>query len=374
MREKEQIEVLFVIFELASWKTEGLYNAMMVHPRFSPKLLVVPSLENRDAMRDVTDYLVRKGYVFDTIASGERIADRFRPDIIFYQKPYSWCIDKPLFFRKNLGSLFCYMSYCFRNTTKAFNQNSFFHNYAWQVYVENESVQEEMKAIMDNSGRNTIVTGLTIMDDLMKGKACFSDPWKRAGNLKRIIYAPHHTVNNEQVHRSTFLTYGDFMLRMAEKYKDRVQWAFKPHPLLKPKLDKLWGKEQADAYYEKWRSLENAQFEDGEYLGLFKHSEAMIHDCGSFILEYLYTGKPVMYLSGNDAPLEEDSNRQTREALKVHYIGRSLSDIESFINQVVDGEDALADARLAFYTTHLLPPGGHSACENVIRAILGESF
>ena len=370
MQNKDKISVLFVIFELASWKTEGLYNRMLLHPRFAPELLLVPSLENTEEIHHVEQYLKGQGYLFHQLFPGESIAKELHPDIIFYQKPYSWCIDRSLFFRKNLGSLFCYMSYCFRNTTKDFNQNTIFHNYAWQIYVENISVQEEMKAIMDNAGSNTIVTGLTVMDDLMKDKNCFSDPWRVCGRKKRIIYAPHHTINDEEVHRSTFLLFGDFMLEMAEKYKDQVQWTFKPHPLLLKKLEKKWGKTRAEVYYDRWRQLENTQYEQGEYLGLFKYSDAMIHDCGSFMLEYLYIQKPVMYLV-QDSVLSEDANYQTRKAFEMHYHGHCFQEIESFIQMVINGEDPKMNVRMSFYRDQLLPPDGNLVCDNVINSILG---
>lgn len=370
MRRKERINVAFVIFELASWKTETLYNRLREHPRFSPQLLIAPSRESPGESRNVERYLLNKGYEFDRLSKGDSIYNRFQPDIIFYQKPYSWCIDKSLFFRRNLRSLFCYMSYCFRNTTKDFNQNTLFHNYAWQVYVENESVKAEMQSIMDNRGKNLIVTGLTVMDDLMKDKLFYKDPWKKCGTKKRIVYAPHHTINDEIVHRSTFLLFGEFMLEMAEKYKEQVQWAFKPHPLLRKKLEKVWGKERASAYYEKWRTMDNSQSENGEYMGLFKYSDAMIHDSGSFMIEYLYTMRPVMYLV-SDSSSFNDANAQTRKALEVHYPGRVSLDIEQFIQHVIQGIDEMYERRSTFFQTHLIPPGHMSVCENVISAILG---
>ena len=40
VRKKEKIKVLFIVFELGSWKTEGLYQAMKQHPRFTPIIVV----------------------------------------------------------------------------------------------------------------------------------------------------------------------------------------------------------------------------------------------------------------------------------------------------------------------------------------------
>lgn len=371
MRKKEKIVVVFIIYELSSWKTENLYLKMCSHNRFIPYLIVEPSLENEYEINVVKAYMQEKRYTYYELLAGETIKSKFHPDIIFYQKPYSRCFRKSLHYRKNLSSLFCYMSYCFRNTTMDFNQNSFFHNYAWQIYVENDMMKKELETFMDNSGKNIVVTGLTVMDDLMKDKKEFGDPWKPLGNRKRIIYAPHHTINNEIVNRSTFLLYGDFMLEMAEKYKEKVQWTFKPHPLLEPKLRKLWGVEKTNAYFMRWEALENAQVETGEYMGLFKYSDAMIHDSGSFIIEYLYTLLPVMYLVQSRG-LDVHTNMQTKLAYGLHYIGKTKLDIETFIQNVIEGKDEKEPERRSFYLSNLVPSNG-SVCDNVINAILGDA-
>ena len=89
MREKEKIEVLFVVFEVASWKTESLYNEMLAHPRFNPMLLVVPSRENKDEILNVVNYMQSRGYEFYELKGKETIQTKLHPDIIFYQKPYN---------------------------------------------------------------------------------------------------------------------------------------------------------------------------------------------------------------------------------------------------------------------------------------------
>jgi CDP-glycerol glycerophosphotransferase (TagB/SpsB family) len=117
--------------------------------------------------------------------------------------------------------------------------------------------------------------------------------------------------------------------------------------------------------------MENSQYENGEYKGLFNYSDAMIHDCGSFIIEYLYTKKPVMYLV-EDETVIMDANEQTRQAFAVHYHGEKPSDIEQFIKNVIQGIDSEYEKRDAFFRTHLMPPGNMSVCDNVIRSILGD--
>ena len=67
---------------------------------------------------------------------------------------------------------------------------------------------------------------------------------------------------------SCFLRYYQVFLNIAEKYKDKIQIAFKPHPLLKVKLSKHkeWGQQRTEDYYKKWQNLENGQLEEDDYI------------------------------------------------------------------------------------------------------------
>lgn len=377
LRQKEVIKVLFVIHELASWKTENLYLRMQKHPRFNAQLLLVPVREDY-SFNILIEYLENKGYSFATIDKGESIKKKFYPDIIFYGKPYDGILHWRYFYKNNLYALFCNVAYCFRNRNSPHLKKIHYGGYVWQEYVENDKIIEEKCNILKINADNMVNTGLPIMDTLLLDKLQFENPWLPLScNRKRIIYAPHHTLKSETTifkspfYYATFQEYADFMLEMAEKYQDRVQWAFKPHPLLRSKLYQLWGPQKTDAYYKRWNDMENCQIDEGEYMGLFKHSDAMIHDCGSFKLEYLYTNNPVMYLV-KDNPEYDYENWQTTKALELHYKGRCKADIEQFIQNVIDNKDEMQRERREFVKRYLTPPNGKSACENIIHAILGE--
>jgi hypothetical protein len=150
---------------------------------------------------------------------------------------------------------------------------------------------EETERLMKDPCGNGVVTGLPDTDDLIASTSEQPDPWKTVEGgkrLKRVIWAPHHSVGSGDhagMDYSTFLEYADFMLEMARKYADRIQFAFKPHPLLRNNLRACWPEEKIDAYYRQWETLPNTQLELGSYKGLFVHSDAMIPDCGSFTIE-----------------------------------------------------------------------------------------
>ena len=161
------------------------------------------------------------------------------------------------------------------------------------------------------------------------------------------------------------------MLEMRDKYRDKVYFVFKPHPSLRNKLYEYWGAEKTEAYYSRWENPGVSHIEEGKYLSLFKHSDAMIHDCGSFTIEYLYTGLPVMYLVRGESHTD-NMIPYAKEAFDLHYKGFTRVDIERFIKDVIAGKDPRAEERRVFYEKNLLPPHGKTACENIINAILGQ--
>ena len=144
------------------------------------------------------------------------------------------------------------------------------------------------------------------------------------------------------------------MLETARKYKDKVQFVFKPHPMLKDKLYKneSWGPEKTDAYYDAWNTMPNTRLADGNYVDLFITSDAMIHDCSAFTAEYLYVNKPVMYVTEKERI--ESFNSFANECFQVHYHGSSIRDIETFIDNVINGKDPLLKERTALVKEKLL--------------------
>lgn len=375
MRRKPVINVIFVIAELGMWKTENLYQAMLAHPRFNPVLRVVSVPGNADTRQKVVDYLNYKGYKYRTLKEATPLQDSFKTDIIFYQQPYRYCYFKPHIFFHNLDALFCYVSYAIHNFMSDFTCNQDLHNIAWQYYFENKSCATETATLMTNRGRNIIVTGVPMFDQYLKAREEYHYDWKQPDETKkRIIYAPHFSIGSDNIlHYSTFLKNGEFILGMARKYAGKVQFVFKPHPLLLSHLYEYWGKEKTDAYYAAWDSLSNAKVELGQYVDLFMTSDAMIHDCSSFTNEYPFTCKPVMYLLHDNSNSHASGlNTMTRKAFELHYKGITHDDIEAFINDVINNTDAFAEQRKDYYAEYLKPVNGKLAADNIIEAILGK--
>ena len=374
----DPISVAFLVNEVGAWKTEELYIAMHSHPRFSPMLVVIASEEVKDADLQMADFLEKKGYDYVHVPQGKTLEEYgIHPDIIFYEKPYITSIHESYRPQKLLGPLYCYTGYAFHNTDARWNFNQPLTNICWKVFYEHEEIKRLADSYMDNKW-NGCATGIPMMDALRKPKDAFPDPWKSQKTpKKRIIWAPHHTLENKGLMAenplATFLDYADWMLQIVKKYEDTVQWAFKPHPLLYDKLVRLWGEERTRCYYNQWKEMDNTQLEEGEYVGLFKYSDAMIHDCGSFMVEYHYTLNPVMYLVRSNQDYTKGLTEMTQQGFLLHTIGHNTCEIEQFIKNIISGTDGHRASRQAYYRKYLIPRGA-SASQNIMNSILRMTF
>lgn len=373
IQSKEFITVVFVIHEVAMWKTENLYLAMLKHPRFNP--IICPAVTNEDLPNSafkkynaLIAYLNDKGYPYKEV----RFIRDLRPDITFYGKTYNDIYSNTLWIDANPGVIM-HQQYGFMNTNMHTLFNHDLLNYASRFFVENEIMVKTISPHLKTRGKNLTVTGTTVMDELMKPMASYANPWKNIdSNKKKIIWAPHFSikVGTSWVNFSSFCEVCDDMISLAKKYADKVDFAFKPHPLLYSTLIKEWGGEKTDNYYHIWRDMPNTQYVDGEYIGLFQNSDALIHDCGSFMMEYLYMHKPVCYTLVRNNKLF-DLNEFAQAALNVHVKAYNTDMIEEFIIDVIEGRDSLCNERENFFRSSLVPPHGKSACTNIINSILG---
>ena len=117
--------------------------------------------------------------------------------------------------------------------------------------------------------------------------------------------------------------------------------------------------------------MENTQLETGQFVDLFMTSDAMIHDSGSFAVEYHYSRKPVMFVTHDKKSVYSTLSEFGYKAYDLHYFGQNEADVRHFIDDVVlGGNDPLRLQREQFYHDYLLPPGGKSVAQNVMDDIV----
>jgi CDP-glycerol glycerophosphotransferase (TagB/SpsB family) len=292
------------------------------------------------------------------------------PDLIFYPQPYPGTLEDVHSYEYYIKKLILYVPYAFvSRNAQYYDFNSEFSNLAWRLYYPTE--ESRMIATQNTiiRGKNVVVTGYSSADDYALPMT--KDPWNKTDrSMKRIIWAPHFTISERlgfsQI--SNFLNVADYMQQLANEYQDKIQFAFKPHPRLYTELCNHpdWGLERANEYYDFWRNGINTQLETSGFIDLFKGSDALIHDSGSFTIDYLYFGKPVLYDSPNIEEAKRTGTPICQMAYDMHYKSKTPTDIKRFIDDVVlAGYDTMKEKRIEFCKKYLMPPNGMSVSQRV---------
>lgn len=372
---KESIKVVFYVLNLGMWKSDKLFKLLLDNKHFSPVvvsyLFEKDSIEyNRNISIKLRNYFESKGFPYQDgfdFDTGKMIhIDSMNPDIVFYPQPYLDDMSALPY-----KALMAYVPYSFMMSEVAGLHNFLFQNICWKMFYPTEIHKQLEVKYTYNKGANVVVTGNPLADYFTELHDLDDSMWKQKDpSIKRIIWAPHHSIfPNDALDIATFMDIADGMLELTKKYEGKVQFVFKPHPRLEPKLHLAlkWGNEKTTAYYNEWRNSPNCNLVDGNYVDLFLTSDALIHDCGTFSAEYLYVNKPVMFLS--DKIYIERFNEFANACYKVHYHGSTLEEIESFIQMVLDGDDKMVNERTQFINTNLLPPEGTTVSGSIYKEI-----
>ena len=292
---------------------------------------------------------------------------------MFYPQPYSRCFGNLLDNRYFKDKLLCFAPYGFGTVAQPWAVNTSFQNVAWKLFYETDIYRDVARRLAYNHGRNVVVVGNTNADAFLKPD--HHNPWKDQPHAKKkVIWAPHFTIEQGMLfNRSSFLWLHDFMLKIAHEYSDTIQFAFKPHPRLKSVLYSLpdWGKDRTDKYYDEWAQMPNGQLEESDFIDLFMNSDAMIHDCASFTVEYHYSKNPCLFTTNDIQGIREPLNQLGRAALDAHYFAKDQADIRKFLNEtVIAGNDPMKPQREEFFNKYLLPPNGKTTAQNIFDDIV----
>lgn len=386
LRRKPQINVVFIASFLSQWKYQPLYNLFKNNPKFYPVILVAPMRHHEQSpdyfglkqklKNDSIDYID-----FESLSEKDKdIRKSLKPDILFYIQPYYHIYDKRIDSHSFKDKLICYTFYGFQIYKLDWAYNLEFMERAWKVFYAFESNKRMAEKYTYNKGRNVEIVGYLNADMYASAKKrvlsgnCVSVWKQQCSPKKKVVWTPHLSITADSALRqSNFLHMADDMLYVADKYADQIQFSFKPHPSLYAALCMCsdWGKEKTDAYYATWANGENTQLDNGEFVDLFIQSDAMINDSGSFTAEYIYTLKPAINCFINYDDTKNNMTDLGRGALLCQYRGNTLSEIESFLQDVVLGEkDPLLELRKEFYDKYLSPSNAKSVTENIYNSII----
>ena len=371
----KKVNIAFFAMSVSFWKYDELFKLLQQNEHYNPCVILTtrpidPPKIQQMHLQKMQAFFAEKGFPCKTLSE-------FNPDVIFYAQPYKNSVQEEFRAYNFTNKLICYVPYAFFISNYKWAYDTQVHNLAWKLFYPSELHQQNAQEIALNKGKNVEVVGYPLADKFQEPAQ--KDPWKiHDRSLKRIVWGVHHSIlSDDLADCGTFLTYAESMLSLAQKSAD-CQFAFKPHPHLKEHLYKHpgWGKEKTDAYYAVWDTAPNTFLVEGDYIDLFKTSDALIHDCGSFTVEYLYVNKPVLYI-GNER--NQILCHFGKKAMEANYTLNDFS-IEDFLSKIVCSNaeapanaDFKEPARRQMIEKFLLPPNRKSFAENILD-ILNRSF
>ena len=339
-KNNNKLQVIFLVNDNAKWKTQSLYDILKASEDFEPHIVISLAEKQRElSKKEKTENLNENIKFFENksiktelgwdIEKNKAIAlEKFSPDIVFYQQP--WGIpnnQKPQ--RVGEYALTCYVPYYVPNFGILSMDCRTFHKFLFRYYVLNSDWAKIYEDYMGKYGKNIRTTGHTMLDNIQKSQS------HSAKNY--VIYAPHwsikHHKNDNNTNYATFNEYGKSILEFAKNHKE-INWVFKPHPKLHSTLETIGEMtiEEIDNYYKQWENLGIACY-DGDYAEIFRESKALITDSASFLIEYFYTGNPVIHLISEDSRTEIPA--PTKKILNTYYKVHNNEELKHYLDKVI---------------------------------------
>ncbi len=340
---RKSIRVIFLVNESSKWKYDALFKALDDNPNYYPVVCLtcadidwhldikakISKLESNES------FFRRRGIrcemAYDYQLDKTISLDRFKPDVVFYQHPWGIASNQcPLAVSKY--ALTYYVPYFLPTYGLPEECRLFFHRCIFRHIVLNQDWANYYSECQgkDLYAGKMLPLGHPILDVYWQKIRSHTVPPEGV-----VIYAPHwsmpHPKINNVMNISTFLDTDRPMLKYARNHPE-IKWVFKPHPSLKTVLYKIWPSQDVDDYYAQWEQLGRACY-TGDYIDLFFESSALITDCDSFLVEYAFTGNPVIHLKRNGYNL--NSKSPFVKLFNTYYGVTDVSQIAKVIDYVV---------------------------------------
>ena len=330
----------------AMYGMHEVFCLMKQQPRhWEPRIVIIPDV-SRGYSHQKQTYLRTRAFFIKLYGAGAvldgwdiqtdhyyDLTDRF--DIIYFADPYDAMASEvhsiSYAAAKDVLPVYVNYGYDVGYYTMYSRLKSPELNFVWKYFTETVYSLEDCRRLQLIEGKNVVLTGYPKMDAFAEYQS------KKKDGPEKILITAHHSVDMDELPLSNFLSYHRLVPQLPGMFPG-TEFVFRPHPLLFARLinEKIWTRDQVDCYLT---DLEKAGIEysdGGDYLRLFAECDAIINDCGSFTIEWLFTGKPGCFVF-NTKLKKEHLTSQMQYALKRYRIARSAEDIIKFISEVTSG-------------------------------------
>ena len=352
---EDKLKVAFLADRVFCWSSlESVYSACANDDRFTAQIVYVP-FYHINTNSSVNHYEIYKDKMnLPVFRHTEYNISAENPDVVFYVNPYDLSIPFN-YSNEHVGkvvSRIVYMGYALEIASWAFDYyfQCPIQQKAWKHIVYGEKIKDiAVKKNSKNGGNNIVAWGHPRADHYMSievNREKISDVWKnKIKNRKTFLWNTHHTIIEKDVGGGTFFRWKDEVLDYFNN-NDNAFLLWRPHPLMFGVLinNGLMTEAELNNLVELIQNKENALIDlSSDYRNSFYASDAIITDGTGFLVEYLYTGKPIIY-----TPRGIDNIFFYEEFCENVYTAKNSGDITEMINQLSQGVDTLREKRHAF--------------------------
>lgn len=385
-RKKKIVDIAFLVSSPSEWEMDTVYRKLEMNSRYRLTLIICGYPHGtpetiRNTYLKTCEYFRKREKKYNILFAGydnERSANKSTEyfDVIFYAMPHPMLPTYVGFEEMRLTSLGIFTQYGIELVSREDARYNYEYydriqfQLAWKYFCTGELVKQNIESNQRLKAFNVEVSGFAKADMLTKkSKSEGNKFWHGDEHNIRIIFAPHFNLETGQ--NGTFHMNYRWFLEYAKSHLE-TSWVMKPHPrLCVGAIEKGIFADLAEYedYLNEWRRLPNAYvMEHGDYWPVFASSDCMILDSLSFLAQYQYVNKPLLFLIP-DVP--RGFNEMGNQLLEVLYKakGNDFSGIEDFIENVRTGNDGMYTMRSDFFKKNLDNKIGISATEYICQRL-----
>lgn len=379
------IRLVFICHLPSLWSCfDSIYQAAIQDPAFAVTVVglpyrhpTLPAGQYKD--EEVRQFLAARGIAavpaYDRETKAWLRPSRLLADYVFYQTPYdllpaSWSVSRLAM----LGRV-CYLPYgtiLSAGPVGDFALPTDYFRYASFIFADNpylsRRIVEKFRKEPWFQARRVLLTGHPKLDYLQTRPHLDGTIWPRGARsgLRRVLWNTRWRTTENNCH---FFTYKDFFFDFCRRRPD-VDFAFRPHPFCFQNF--IQTGEMSAAAVEAFQAAYAAQpnmtvDRTGDYRNTFLTSDLLVSDMSSLLVEFLATGKPVVYTHREDG-----FNEHARALAEGFYWVRNAAELEQTLDQLLRGADPLREKRQHLIREHLYQPEG-GASRNILE-IIREDF
>lgn len=358
LKHNRKVNVVFICERPSVWESlKSVYEKMINDKRLNISIIAIPYIkqqplsnkniivyESEGSEEFWKEYNCINGYNYEKNEWFNPL--KLKPDYVFFQRPYDYIRYKA--YRSYYLSKFakiCYVGYygviCINEIYLITLPKYFMSNVSFffaQSEMETSFVRNELEKY-DNKIISVVNTGFPRFYSMMMYKNKESIVWNRS-KLFRIIWNTRWSTNEGNCN---FFKYKDYFYEYCIRNAD-IDFVYRPHPQAFQEWNATgeFSKHDQEIFRKQYSNIDNMHIdESNSYYDLMYSSDVLISDYSSLILDYLITGKPIIYCECLNCKMIGNMD----SIIDCLYIAHNWEEIVEIIDKLKVGIDPLKKYR-----------------------------